>query len=795
MGFPYRAARRVWLLAALALLLATVGAPQRPAYALIKDDPRETDPSCQEAWSIYVRLGIEGLHVGEQVVRTRPLTISAESVKVEHALPNCDGTLYPLPEGAFRWELAGRPAGSAAALTGADSLRPGLVPDRNGLFAIVFTACPGGCEVESAAVPEASFTLTLDARDEIAYPPATEPALPGDLPATQPSTIPDANTRCLGGGGVTDPQWVTVDQWGGASDYELLEGEVQKSRISRKDNPLNHDSQDHLMHVRPDPPLRRLLRGSQQIIEVEWERSHLPEAFRATPGDRLSAYGFWILDCGHDAPTEIHPPVMVAIHRARPVPIPPAAQFSFPPTIGAQPDGADPEQGVLGSVGTGVYVPGVITDIWFNREAGEITRNCSSTGLHQPGRANPAGQPPLLRGACIRSPAPLDRVFTFNIYLPPRPQLASSFTVPLYTEVLNHPYGFSAGPAPQVVLAGTDAAPYLRVSIDMRQFSGARYARQIRAGWVLAAPDNWGLARWRLRLNALDVHDDGDSIGRGDGDWRFWLNTTNGLAEWTKIFDCSGCVHGRMTFGGRPYQTGPAAEVSADRSLGPDPLLYPGQRFWVHSSGFEADGIVDDDTGAVNRLHPQRAAAYRSRSSCTEQTVSLCAEYTLEYEILAGPALAAPQLSQGARNLLAEYAIGPQSPQVPCLPCVDVDQVWYPFDGAYAPSQQPVQLSATLLYRSQPSLERYALTDISIPDLRDLFVEARLGDPARLATVMGELRAVVDERLGAGPALAGARIEDADEIAALLGALPDDLRRQYFGDIRLYTVGLPLLRR
>ena len=55
---------------------------------------------------------------------------------------------------------------------------------------------------------------------------------------------------------------------GRAPSYELLEGSVEKSHISR-DNPLNHDSQDHNVHVRPDPPFQHLLRGSQTLMEVE----------------------------------------------------------------------------------------------------------------------------------------------------------------------------------------------------------------------------------------------------------------------------------------------------------------------------------------------------------------------------------------------------------------------------------------------------------------------------------------------------------------------------------------------
>jgi hypothetical protein len=562
---------------------------------------------------------------------------------------------------------------------------------------------------------------------------------------------------------------------------------VDKSRISRKDNDLNHESQDHNVYVKPDLKYRRLLRGTQDTLEVEWERDHFPEVFRPTTGDRVSVWGYWILDCGHDYKTEIHPPVGIAVHRARPIQIPSTALFRFPSG-----PGDDITLYFTDTVGTNVYVPGILTDIWFNRDSGEITSNCSTTGLHQPGHYDTSQGPAFeVQGDCIRGPSPINRIFTFNIYLPPKPELSGSAQVPLYFKVFDHPYGFSSGSNPQIVRAGPAATPYLSVTIDLRNFTGSRYARRIHAGWVLASPDNWGLKRWKVQLNALDVHNDADCnwCGKGDGDWRFWVNLNNSAQEWTKLFDCDGCVHGTMIFGGRPWQTGTASEVPTDRRLGSDVLLFPNQRIWIHTSGFEEDIFTSDDTGSVYDLKPQATAIYHAHSTCTSQTSSGCGEYTLHYQISAAAPIPSATLSFGAQTLLNDYFIGPNT-TAPCLICQSNTHNWYPYDAMMAPSQPSIPLSTTLLFRMQPSLEKFALTDITIPDLYNVLSQTRQTRPQLVARVMRDLRRVVDQKLSSPRAN-----ESIADILILREAIPPDLWTQYFGDLRLYRVSLPLVIR
>ena len=128
----------------------------------------------------------------------------------------------------------------------------------------------------------------------------------------------------------------------------------------------------------------------------------------ATEGDRISAFGYWIYDCDHDSHTEIHPPVLLVVHRPRAVLIKTSAGF-----------------------GSNAYVPGIITDIWVSNKAGEITDGCNSTGLHQ--QIDPSKPVLDAQGRPIKrclpdsegfSSNPIYRMFEFNIYMPRSPQAA-----------------------------------------------------------------------------------------------------------------------------------------------------------------------------------------------------------------------------------------------------------------------------------------------------------------------------------------------------------------------------------
>ena len=247
-------------------------------------------------------------------------------------------------------------------------------------------------------------------------------------------------------------------------------------------------------------------------------------------------------------------------------------------------------------------------------------------------------------------------------------------------------------------------------------------------------------------------------------------------------------MHGKETFGGRPWQTGDASEVANDRSLGPDVLRYPRQVLWVHTSGFEADGVVDDDTGAVNDLVVQVAATHATQSYCDEQTVSGCASYTLNYEILPGKAVPAATLSPAAQTLLGAYTVGP-STNPPCLICGD-RFTWHPQEALMVAQDAPVEVSNTTLFRVQPSLEISALTDISLAAFSAVVTQVQVDRPEKVDTLMRSMRAHADASL-ASPL----RDEAMLDWRLIKEGVPPALWEQYFADLPLYRINLPAVMR
>ena len=420
------------------------------------------------------------------------------------------------------WQLLSWPGSSAPTFTHDSTLATLSLP-RAGTYVVRFTICPSGsCTFRARPggtnypIATSSADLTIVTVDSIPIPAEQYPILPPSANvATQPVTVPNKDCKCQGGGGVVDPQWVTVQEWTGPNDYKLLEGVVYKAHIAVQDDFLDHDTHDVDFNIIPDKRYNNLvssdsLHDEHGQMAVEWESGSFPERFRPTTGDRVSVFGFWILDCGHPPYyTEIHPPVGIAVDRPRPIPIPSGKFFNFEFSDGT----------VSSTVGNNVYVPGIRTELWFNRHSGENTR-CGATSLHQPGRCNSCnppqqGCPPWLGGACIQAPLPINRVYDFNIYLPRNPAvngreqgLSDPPTPPLYFAVSN-PWGL-AGPDPVITPVTEGDVTYLHVELDLRGFAGNTYSRRIESAWVYPAPDNWGLARWQVSFPTLDVHDDQD---------------------------------------------------------------------------------------------------------------------------------------------------------------------------------------------------------------------------------------------------------------------------------------------
>jgi len=656
-------------------LLSLMAAPLR---AERKDDVGPPPPDCDEGLQARLQITSTGLPLKGGSIR-----LSAAMSKLAFVNSAClTVSVFGIPSSVpVVWSVA-PPAGAQPTLSGANTLAATLTLPVSGDYRVRFTVCPGGCDVPTGFLgikhlDESFAETTIKAVDSITLPPERLPAVPKFAnAASDPTAFPWSNREiwCLYGGGTVDPQWVSVNDWGGADDYVMAEGTVHRANIAHADTFNNHDSMDFNFAFRPDPHHFRVLStepefsSDRYLMGVEWERAHYPEHVWPTVGDRVSVFGYWIFDCGH-APyyTEIHPAVGIAVHRPRAVRIPDSATVLY---------NCPPRAPFRATVGTNVLVPGIVTEIWFNSRSGEITSNCSWTGLHQKGVLVPDPQHPgsfvAVAGECIRGPAPLRRVFEFNIFLPRSSQLIyreagqARPDVPLYLEVsqvASLPGPGQPGPDPvvQLIPRGGDAQndyEYLRVSIDLRNFSGESYSRRITAAWAFPSTDNWGVKSWRVSMPSMDIHDDSDTnyvVADNDGDWRLFMNLQTGYQEWSRLFDCDGCAHGVETFN-PPWSTGASDSFffrslgSTDPShrLGPDLLLYAGQPIWVHASGFEQDCIFHDDTGRVTTTLFALAQDANLRSYGED------GQYTLRLRIREGPAVPAATLSSDARTCIAD---------------------------------------------------------------------------------------------------------------------------------------------
>jgi hypothetical protein len=752
---------------------ATASVQHAPALSISQSDILEGPleilvPPCEAGARLIGSISRQGLElVGAES------TLDAGLLKIVLTIPDlggdplasrCDTSYLPVSS-QFDWELLERPTGSSAALQATDTLTPRLRPDRAGDYQVRFTVCAeGSCDVLISAnqvlvVPEFSQTVAITALSQLALPPQTEPFVP-PLEATSPTRFLDIDNRCGPAPEVLSAPWRMAREWRGPAHYDLLEGLVTEARVAGRDNKFNHDSQDWNIFVDPYPPFRYLLPAlplTQNQMEVEWERNHYPIRFRPTRGDRTSMLGYWIHDCDHGAKTEIHPPVMTVAHRARPIRLPES-------------------QGM----GSNVYIAGIVSDIWINSNAGEITRHCDGFGLQQLRTLPPTPLPNGSVSSCLPqtegfSSNPIKRRFDFRVYLPKNPKNVMAEAgreapdLNIYLRVLN-PRG-DGGPNPVIIARRQDDAnAFLDVSINLTNFSGSNYSRQIETGWVYPAPDNWGLSRWKLRFHSMDVHNDMDGRFRGDGDWRFWANTNNRVQEWTKIFDCDGCVHGLEDFGGVPWETGTG---NSNRSLGPDLLLFPGQRIIFHTSGYEEDGVRSQGVGHVTRLHDQADAVYFAKANTHA--------YTLKYEIAGSGAVGNADLTPAAQAIYDAFTLSGDGPLVLDLPDdLLVKRDWrHPDDLRVGVGEEAIRLADTNLFHTQ-SAEPSSLHDISSEDFVRQIAAARETNPDAITTMMGKLREEIVRQVHDGDPL-----DARADLKILKDVIPDDLWREHLDDFGL----------
>lgn len=768
-------------LAVLLLLLLTV--VLAPGALTIDDDDDQTGPPdlCAEPIiGIAAAPYLNGLPLIEE-----NLEIVGDAVKVMVETPFLCHTVTP-PSLPYRWQVTG-PDGPVV-LTSEETLRPRFRATVAGAYEARITYCPQTCQNVTAGsttvdIPPQSARFDFIVVNEIPLPPDTEPQL--NSWAQQEGAINWVDTdhavrrtKC----GFPDSDWFTpqvvpVRPWLSQSSYRLLEGKVMGSRIAGEDNELNHYSHDAIVHVAPDRRYAKLMVPAENGVEkkdmeVEWESNYFPGPKRPLPGDRISAFGFHTYDCHHSDETfgiltEIHPPVLTAVHRKRPIQIP---------------DG-------WGGLGTNIHVPGIITDIWANKRAGEMSSNCSTTGLHQQAQIAP---PPLYvrMGSCIKSPHPLDRQFVFNVYLPPNPQDRMAAA------------GISAPPAPLYVSFPLDGhltvvptisggVTSLTVTVDLIGYSPQEYSARIVAGWVQPSPDNWGLQRWKVGIPAIDILDDHDDLPFDDGDWVFWAAINNRDQEWTRLLN-GGAVTGLQTFDDRPFET---ESPYADRGLGPHVLLFhprfvdfpglPGEdlnrSLLIHSSGYDAE-LDDDPTGVVNHILNVGAWSAPIGWRHNAWMISDTGDYFLNYFVeRLGPV--SPNLTAAGQALVAAYSLRPAQARCSGTPaCVlfperNVETAWHPIQARLG------LRDAELDWRDFPSFEpqepeELGFTGISFGALGASLARTRAIDPRRAERFFVELRQQFDGVRGT--AMFG---EFGKSLPGLEAALPADLWQLHFGDI------------
>jgi hypothetical protein len=542
--------------------------------------------------------------------------------------PDCT-TLYTadLPSSApRRWTLLSQPIGSDIDVevtpTGARLPLPVA-----GNYTVQLEVCPGDCVVpgpdgNNFPMVPSTTTITIRAEAELTLRAQERPVLPPSAMVPTPRLALSQSERAciaIGGGGFINPQWVTVEPWNEPSDYKLVEGAVVSAWPSTRASLLNHDLafnggdwyviNDVTMSVSPDPRYYNLLSLTPSIpipppgpnsvgagdgaylLTCESQYNTVPDRFCPVEGDRISLWGFWVIDGGNPSfDTAIHPAVGWAVHRNRPVRIPDNAVFTFDLHSNT----------VVSTAGSNLFVPGICSDLWFNSDAGDAIRQAAGLASSQ---------------SCTCHHAivsfPIQREFDFNIYLPKNPgQVFAEVGIekpraPLHVGISN-PYG-SPGPDPTYTrmteTVNGVVYEYLRVHLDLSSLTHSNYSRRIEAAWVYPKADNWGLEQWRVSLDKLDVYDDLDSKSRwpgSDGDWVLWMMLPGADQSWTRVRDGINNTHGTIPFS-PSWQTGSAdpvlqrAPMSLDpsRRLGPDVLTFNRSvNFWL--GGYEADEADED---------------------------------------------------------------------------------------------------------------------------------------------------------------------------------------------------------
>ena len=646
------------------------------------------DDDCSEAANLRVTLNRDLTAI---VFPGIPISISGNgSALIKTTCPNGNRLTKPLP--SFEWVLL-TPNHSSAHFETTNTLSVRFTPDRVGQYVIKLIACPRVCKMrlltgrtpqkhpifEDVELGPSEKTMSIVVAGQAQLPPLYTPAaLPSRGAPTTPEHYAMPRSHCGGSVGIGiggSPQWFTTKIFdpAGIPPYDLIEGRVYHTLVSRKDHPASHNSNDANAFVELDPPFRRILVDDTAEdkgpllpfggLEVEWEEREWPEAFRPVVGDRISALGYQVVDCGHEKYTELHPPIAVAVHRPRAVLLPARVRFQDADAT-TQPTGSN------------VVVPGIVTDLWASLRGGQAL-DCQSASLHQPVLT------PLPNGAsvhitCVKQPITNLVNFEFTIYLPPNPAdrlKEVGLTLPvrpaLFVDIQNHPDALALGARSDVgvnvIERHTDGpTPFVRVRVRLSQmFPGQKFAKRLVTAWVY--PDhtsqNFGLRSVNVKLDQLIVTDDGDPFLKGDGDWKLWAVIPSLRRPWVRLIDCGGCVEEKTyTPASSIFRAG---SFDSQGVLG-EVLLFERQLGSFQLTGFEQDTLTSDDVGSVLEIINTAPATRSAVSQCNDQTVgglndidpstSSCAGYKVNFQYLPGSrpvtATLSPEMDRFAQKLL-----------------------------------------------------------------------------------------------------------------------------------------------
>ena len=648
-----------------------------PAPAAEPLDPHEADPIDPSSYireaSADLRLSTAGLPLQGRVIE-----INARLRAVTEVPSIGDPIYYPMPETVpVRWTLSAYPGrGDVGAEPSFQTSRAQafLSLPRTGDYTVTYTVCPDGpvnvrLGTRFYDIPTHTDTITINSVVSMPVRPERNPLVPAFLRHASPYmnlTAGQLDNICGDGQpSVVRPRWVTARGFnGGQPNLTTVEGSVVTSWISDDDEWRTHRSNDVRVMIRPDPAYHQYMlpepgNPSPQML-VAWERASLPERFCPLSGDRISVIGILVHDCLDSAHrTQIHPPAGIAVHRQRPVPIPSVDVFTW-----ALPGGP-----LQSSAGNNVYVPGVITDVWFNKNAGGILGTGeveTQYGLARPNDFNS-------NGAHVSGPLPIDALHVVNIALPRSPARRlgewgqAAPPAPLYVKI-SRPWNHDPPLTRFERHTDSEGEEYLKVFFDLRGYGGATYTCRVEAAWVYPDPDNWSLEQWQVNLRRLIIHNDRDPdyslLWWAAGDFRLFCGLPVADQGWSRLLDgdensytgTPSWTPNWITGAGDDVTQRPLGTVDPLRRLGTGVLVYREDGsvpFWMH--GFESDVLYDDTIGRLyTRLHPDTTRTARAMLGAN---LTQYGHYSVEVQTARQPGLPGGAVLSPAASALVSYYV------------------------------------------------------------------------------------------------------------------------------------------